>query len=213
MEGEDRNTDVKYLIGSSAGRSAVIAGFIATHIATMAGLWFDGARLPQFDFNTLNGLLAFGTSFGFTHPYETFLVGGLMHYTSGIIWAVAFALILHPALGRAVPGFAALTSTNNYLKGLIFGVMLWIISSAFWMPLLIGPLLGPALTSAPPAGFGLDCGVGPFLTCFGGNDYQALFTNLLWHTIYGLNLGLLFNPLPGSPARGAWKPTAGTGVR
>jgi hypothetical protein len=213
LEGEQGTSDVKFLIGRSAGRSAVIAGFVATHIATMAGLWFNGARLPQFDFNTLNGLLALGTTFGFANPYETFLVGGLMHYTSGIIWAVAFALILHPALGRAIPPLAALKSTNNYVKGLIFGVALWIISSALWMPLLIGPLLGPALTGPPPGGFGLDCGVGPFLTCFGGNDLQALFANLLWHTIYGLNLGLLYNPTPGRPSRGMWKPSSGVGVR
>ena len=51
MEGEHGSSDVKFLIGHSAGKSAVIAAFIATHVATMAGLWFDGARLPKFDFN------------------------------------------------------------------------------------------------------------------------------------------------------------------
>jgi len=55
LEGEHGNSDVKFLIGHNAGRSAIIAAFIATHIATMAGLWFGGARLPQIDFNTMNG--------------------------------------------------------------------------------------------------------------------------------------------------------------
>lgn len=212
MEGE-ADPHVKYLIGRTAGRSAVIAAFIATHVATMAGLWFDGVRLPVFNFNQLNGLLVFGTAYGFTHPLETFLVGGTIHYTSGIIWGVVFALIVHPALGRFVKPLAALTTTNNYVKGLVWGVALWIISSALWMPLLIGPLLGGFLTAPPPGGAGFDCGVGPFLTCFGGYDLQALFANLLWHMIFGLNLGLLYNPTPASPSRAAWRPSSGVGVR
>jgi hypothetical protein len=201
----DDDSGVKFLIGSSAGKSAVIAAFIATHVATMAGLWFGGARLPTFNFNQLNGLLAFQAlgqplSYGFTHPVETFLIGGLLHYTSGIIWGVAFALIVHPALGRFIKPFAALTPVNNYIKGVIWGVVLWIISSAFWMPLLIDPLFGGGV-------------VGPFLTKFGLNGVQALLTNLLWHSIYGVNLGLLFSPTPAAPSRSAWKASSGVGVR
>ncbi|HEY5539413.1 MAG TPA: hypothetical protein VIL58_07740 [Thermoplasmata archaeon] len=177
---------VKYLIGKSVASSGIIAGLIATQIATVFGLWFTGAKLPQFDFNTLNGYLALGTTYGFTHPAENFLIGGIIHYVDGILWGLIFALIIHPMLGQFIKPLAPLTPTNNFIKGIIWGLALWIISSALWMPLLIGPLLDNV-------GFG---GVGPFLTHFSTFvGYQAVFTNLLWHTIWGLNLGLMFNPV------------------
>lgn len=196
MEGERGTSDVKYTIGHSTGRSAVIAGFIATHVATMAGLWFGGARLPTFNFNQLNGFLVLGFT---ADPVQTFVVGGAIHYTSGIIWAVIFGLIVHPALGRAIKPLGALTPVNNYIKGILWGIALWIISSALWMPLLIDPLFGGGV-------------VGPFLTKFGPNGLQALFSNLLWHSIYGANLGLLFNPVPGTP-RTVWKAAPGAAMR
>lgn len=176
---------VRYLIGKSAASSGIIAGFIATQIATVFGLWFTAAQLPKFDFNTLNGWLVFGFT---STPENTFIIGGLIHYVDGILWGLIFALIIHPMLGQFIKPLAPLTPTNNFIKGVIWGLALWIISSALWMPLLIGPLV---------AGFG---GVGPFLTNFGPVGYQALVTNLFWHTIFGLNLGLMFNPVWGSSA-------------
>jgi len=197
-EMEESDSGVKYLIGRSAGKSAVIAAFVATHVATMAGLWFGGVRLPQFNFNMLNGWLVLGLT---ADPVQTFVIGGILHYTSGIIWGVVFALIVHPALGRFIKPLAALTPTNNYIKGVLWGLVLWVISSAFWMPLLIGPLFAP-----------IGVGVGPFLTSFGPYGVQALFTNLLWHSIYGINLGLLFSPTPAGGSR-TWRSTSGVGVR
>jgi len=165
-------------------------------VATMAGLWFGGVRLPQFNFNMLNGWLVLGLT---ADPVQTFVIGGILHYTSGIIWGVVFALIVHPALGRFIKPLAALTPTNNYIKGVLWGLVLWVISSAFWMPLLIDPLFGGGV-------------VGPFLTKFGLNGVQALFANLLWHSIYGVNLGLLFSPTPVT-TRGSWRAATGVGVR
>lgn len=181
-EGE---STVKYLVGKSGWSSALIAGLIATHVATMAGLWFDGARLPKFDFNSLNGYLVLGLSYGFANPAQNFVIGGAIHYTSGILWGLIFGLIVHPMMGRTVKPLAAMTPTVNYVKGLLWGLTLWIISSALWMPLLIGPLFAP-----------IGVGVGPFLTSFGPYGVQAVLTNLLWHSIWGLNLGLLYNPMP-----------------
>lgn len=205
MAGEEHSGDsgVKYLIGRNAGKSAVIAGFIATHIATVAGLWFDGARLPKFDFNALNGYLALGLTYGFANPAQNFIIGGVIHYTSGILWGVIFALMVHPMLGKVIRPLAALNPTTNLVKGIIWGVTLWIISSALWMPLLIGPLFAP-----------IGVGVGPFLTKFGPYGLQAMFTNLLWHTIYGVNLGLLFSPRVVSGwSKSEWRPSAGSAMR
>jgi len=184
-EGGAEAPKVKYLIGKTAGTSAAIAGFIATMIATVSGLWFPGARLPQFDFNTLNGYLLLGLTTGFTNSIQNFVIGGVVHTIDGVIWALIFGLIVHPALGVWVKGLRPMTPTVNLMKGLIWGWALWIISSALWMPLLIGPLFAP-----------IGVGVGPFLTSFGPYGVQALFTNLFWHTIWGVNLGLLFNPMP-----------------
>src|SRR5947199_9348244 len=105
----------------------------------MAGLWFGGARLPQFDFNTLNGYLVLGLNYGLAHPAINFVVGGIIHYTSGIIWGVVFALIVHPAIGRVIQPLAALTPDNNYIQRAPWGIVLWIISSASCIPLRLGP--------------------------------------------------------------------------
>ena len=159
-------------------------------VATVTGLWFPGVKLPQFDFNTLNGRLALG-DLTFPVSSTTFIIGGIIHMIDGIIWALIFGLIISPVLGVVIKPLRPMTPTVNLVKGLIWGGALWIISSALWMPLLIGALLGPLLTGP----FGLPCGVGPFLTCFGPYGVQALFTNLFWHMIWGVNLGLLFNPM------------------
>jgi hypothetical protein len=183
-EAHSEDSGVKYLVGKTAGVSAVIAAFVATHVATVAGLWFNAARLPTFNFPLLNGFLIFG--FTGASGDATFVVGGVIHYIDGVLWGLIFALIIHPMLGRFIKPLAPLTPTVNLVKGLIWGVVLWIISSALWMPLLIGGQLGIP--------------VGWFLTSFGPYGVQALFTNLLWHSIYGVNLGLLFSPRSASGA-------------
>jgi hypothetical protein len=194
MEGEDSsNSGVKYLVGKTAGKSGVIAGLVATHIATIFGLWFYGARLPKFDFPSLNGYIYLGLPFGFTHPDVAFVVGGVFHYVDGILFGLIFALVVSPMMGRVIKPLAAMTPTANYIKGLIWGWTLWIISSALWMPLLIGPILAPY--GAP---------VGTFLTSFGPYGVQALLANLLWHTIWGANLGLIFSPRPASGGVRSW---------
>lgn len=199
MEAE-AGSRVKFLIGKSAATNAAAAGFIATMIATVSGLWFPGVKLPQFDFNTLNGRLAFGDASNFPVPVTTWIIGAIIHMTDGVIWALIFGLIISPVLGVLLKPLKPMTPTANLVKGIIWGGVLWIISSALWMPLLIGTLLGPTLTGP----FQLSCGVGPFLTCFGPYGVQALFTNLFWHMIWGVNLGLLFNPMPATGGAMRW---------
>ncbi len=170
MEGEDSsNSGVKYLVGKTAGKSGVIAGLVATHIATIFGLWFYGARLPKFDFPSLNGYIYVGLPFGFTHPDVAFVVGGVFHYVDGILFGLIFALVVSPMMGRIIKPLAAMTPTANYIKGLIWG----------WT-------------------------VGTFLTSFGPYGVQALLANLLWHTIWGANLGLIFSPRPASGGVRSW---------
>ncbi len=188
MEGEG-STGVRFLVGKTAATSGIVAGFIATHIATVSGLWFAGVHLPKFDFNTLNGFLYLG--FG-ESAEATFVIGGVVHYINGILWGVIYALVIYPLMGATSKPLAAMNPRMNYVKGLLWGWSLWIISSALWMPLVVGSIGIP---------------VGPFLTHFGNVGYQAVLTNLFWHTIYGLNLGLLFNPMSAGGSRTRWTPT------
>jgi hypothetical protein len=214
MDG-DEGSSVRFLIGKTAAANAIVAGFIATMIATVSGLWFPGVKLPQFDFNALNGRLALGdTAFpNNSISIQTWEIGAVIHMIDGVIWAVIFGLVISPVLGVLLKPLRPATPTVNLVKGIIWGGVLWLISSALWMPLLIGSLLGPLFTTAPPNGFGLSCGVGPFLTCFGPYGVQALFTNLFWHTIYGVNLGLLFSPRVVSGLKSGWRPGTGSAVR
>ena len=207
MDG-DEGSSIRFLIGKTAAANAIVAGFIATMIATVSGLWFPGVKLPQFDFNALNGRLAFGDA-TFPLARDVWVIGGIIHMIDGVIWAVIFGLVISPVLGVLVKPLRPATPTVNLVKGIIWGGVLWLISSALWMPLLIGALLGPTFIG----GFGLSCGVGPFLTCFGPYGVQALFTNLFWHTIYGVNLGLLFSPRVVSGLKSGWRPGTGSAVR
>jgi hypothetical protein len=210
MDG-DESSSVRFLIGKTAAANAIVAGFIATMIATVSGLWFPGVKLPQFDFNALNGRLALGdTAFpNGSISIQTWQIGAVIHMIDGVIWAVIFGLVISPVLGVLVKPLRPATPTVNLVKGIIWGGVLWLISSALWMPLLIGALLGPTFIN----GFRLSCGVGPFLTCFGPYGVQALFTNLFWHTIYGVNLGLLFSPRVVSGLKSGWRPATGSAVR
>ena len=149
---EESGSEVKYLVGRSQWTSALIAGFIATHVATVAGLWFTAVKLPKFDFNTLNGWIVFAPTGGTTLPVITFVVGGVVHYISGILWGLIFGLIIAPQMGRYMKGLAPMTPQVNLVKGIIWGVALWLISSAVWMPLVVGSIGIP---------------VGAFLTNFG----------------------------------------------
>src|SRR6267378_4461811 len=181
MDGEE-GSSVRFLIGRTAAANAVVAGFIATMVATISGLWFPGVKLPQFDFNALNGRLAFGDA-SFPLSREVWIIGAVIHMIDGVIWSVIFGLVASPVLGVLFKPLRPMTPT--------------------------GSLLGPTFIGV----FGLSCGVGPFLTCFGPYGVQALFTNLFWHTIYGVNLGLLFSPVAISGARSGWRAGSGSAVR
>jgi hypothetical protein len=79
--------------------AAVVAGVVATHVATIFGYWFPGIGLTRLDWNTANGwvYVPFGS------PLAKFVTGGVFHYLDGIVFAVVFACALHPGwtAGRA----------------------------------------------------------------------------------------------------------------
>jgi hypothetical protein len=71
--------------------AAVLAGLVATHIATVIGYWMPGIGLPQLDWNRVNGLIY--TPHGSADLQ--FLSGGIFHYADGIAFAVLFAIAVH----------------------------------------------------------------------------------------------------------------------
>jgi len=149
--------------------AALLAGLVATHIATACGYWFTGVGLARLDWNTANGFVYTPTA----SPVAKFLVGGVFHYLDGIVFAVVFVCALHPLLPWRN------TQLGNLAKGLAFGTLLAILSVAFMTPHVYGPARG------------LDPG---FLSLNLGWKYLAAV--FVWHWIYGIHLAIVFNPLP-----------------
>jgi hypothetical protein len=147
--------------------SAILAGLVATHLATVIGYWMPGVGLPRLDWNRVNGAIFTPNQ----SPVVQFVSGGFFHYADGIVLSLLFALLMHPRLpGRNTP-------LNNVLKGLAFGTLLTIIALVFMVPRVYLP----------------HDGVGFFSINLGWKFLLAVF---LWHVVYGLHLGAVYNPLP-----------------
>ncbi len=154
--------------------SRLVAGLVASSagvlMATAFGIWFVGVGWTQFDFNALNANMWAASAKGFglkLSPEFTYALGAFAHYLQGIVFGLIFVFVVHPNF----PG--GLNTRDNLIKGLVWGWTLWLISSSVWMPLLFG------------SGF-----------LFGTWGYANLAYNFVWHSVYGLFLGTLYNPLP-----------------
>ncbi|MCK2244620.1 MULTISPECIES: hypothetical protein [unclassified Crossiella] len=149
--------------------AALLAGLVATHVATIIGYWFQGVGLSRLDWNSANGFVY--TPFG--SAIEKFVIGGVFHYLDGIVFAVVFACALHPLLPWRNTQF------GNLAKGLTLGTALAVVSVAFMTPYVYAPARGAE------AGFlSLDLG------------WKYIVAVFVWHWIYGLHLALVYNPLP-----------------
>ncbi len=180
-------------------KAGLVAAVAATIFATMFGEWFTAVGWPvAFSFNTLNAQV-WATNFkslsGFSaitkgqllSPDFTYFLGLWAHYSQGIIFGLLFAFLVYPNL----PG--SMKTGSNLLKGLLWGWTLFLVSSAFVMPLLYGSGFFFSVwgTFFPPNG-----------------QAQLIFQNFVWHSVYGFVLGIFFSPLPkSSEAMGAGAPT------
>jgi hypothetical protein len=147
--------------------AALVGGLVAVHVATILGLWMGDFGLKRLDWPTANGLVYIPDA----GPVALFLVGGLFHYLDGMFFALVFALGLAPHLpfGSSTRG--------NLLKALLFGLVLSIVALLIMTPLVYAPARGSV------AGF--------FSHNFG---WQYIVGNLIFHLVYGLHLGLIYNP-------------------
>jgi len=145
--------------------AALLAAVVATHMATVIGYWMPGIGLPQLDWNRINGSIYTPN----VSPDLQFLSGGLFHYLDGIVFTVVFVVAVHPLLRWRS------TTFGNALKGLLFGTVLATISCAFMIPRVYLP-------AADVGFFSLNLG------------WQLLLAVFIWHWVYGLHLGMIYNP-------------------
>ena len=146
--------------------AAALGGLIATHVASASGFMMPGIGLPRLDWSTANGLIYMPTS----SANAQFLSGTIFHYFDGIAFGVMFAIAIHPLMRRWRS-----TVTGNLLKGLAFGTVLATISCIFMSPRVYYP----------------DAHLGFFSHNAG---WQTIFAVYVWHWIYGLQLGTIYNP-------------------
>jgi hypothetical protein len=146
---------------------ALISGFIATHIATVFGLWFHGIGLPDLDWPISNGAVVVPKA----SPPVQFAIGEFIHGFDGLVFTLIFAVFLFPLFGRFVNPAA------NMIKAIVFGLLLGTLSAGFLVPYVYYP----------------HAGAGVFGSGFG---WKLVFAIYVWHVVYAVNLGLTYNPLP-----------------
>ena len=170
--GRTRTSPWRILVTERPLAGALVAGFVATHIATVTGYWYHGLSmksgqgLPDLGWPTFNGILLLPKG----GDVSQFWAGTVYHLFTGMAFSLAFAFLLFPLFRW--PN----TVSRNIGKALVFSLVLATISAAWWVPQLF-----PSIH----AGF------------FSHNlGWRTVFGIYLWHVIYGLNLGALYSPLP-----------------
>lgn len=163
----------RYPIGS-----IFVVGVIATQLGTYFGYVFPAVGLPVLPWPLYNGILGTTIADGFNGAVvdgnfaassDAFFVGHSMHFLNGVIFAVLWAVMFREDVSKWV--------SNNILSGLLYGVIMTIISAGLLVP----------YAYVPEQGYGLFLFDGP-------DGWKLPFGILLWHLIYGLFLGLLYNP-------------------
>jgi len=102
-----------------------IAGFLATYFHLVLAAWGDKMGMAKIDFSRGLANLTFGDS----SKGEASIVLGLAQvHLNGILFALLYASVL--------AGYIPVE--NLVLKGLVFGIGLWIISGLFFIPIILG---------------------------------------------------------------------------
>ena len=101
----------------------VFAGFLATYAHLVTALWIHGIGLPKLDLSAAISELTFAESYAGRPPY---LLGTLVILINGILLALIYATLVAPLL----PG-------SFFVRGLIWGAILFIVSGCFFAPLIM----------------------------------------------------------------------------
>lgn len=149
---------------------SLLSGFVATHIATILGFWFPAIGLPQLNWPIVNGHVVLPHA----SPVAQFVVGDVfIHGLDGMIFTLIYAIVLFPLFSPLV--HRQVTPKANLIKALIFGIILSTIAAGFLTPYAYAP----------------HEGAGIFSTGFG---WKMVFAIYLWHIIFAINLGMMYNP-------------------
>src|SRR5712691_7134469 len=111
--------------------AAIVAGIVATHIATITGFWYPAVGLPPLDWNRTNG----GIYTPEGDSLVRFVSGSVYHYIDGVVFSIMYAIAIHPRLPWRN------TALGNLAKGLVFGWILTTISLSFMVPRVYFPNL------------------------------------------------------------------------
>lgn len=157
--------------------SLVLVSIIATQLGTYFGYVFPAVGLPELPWPLFNGVLgAPGTILNEAGEVvngtgEQFFVGQTLHFVNGIVFGILYGVLVRELIGWKR------TMAGNVGMGLSYGVVMTIISAGVLVP----------YAYVPDQGFGL-------FTFYGPDGWKLPFAILIWHLIYGLFLGLLYQP-------------------
>ena len=156
---------------------ALLAAFVATHIATVSGYWYKIIGIPTLGWPQFNGILLL------VHPCgpkgcgatatQQFWAGTFYHLLTGVCFGLIFVYLIHPLIPIAN------TFVGNIAKGLIWGGVLATLSALLWVPRDF-PEFNP----------------GRFSQNLHPGGWQIVLGIYIWHAVYGLHLGAIYNPLP-----------------
>jgi len=192
---------LKYGISNNKLVAGLLAGFIATHIATITGFWYEMFNFPIMDWSRWNGTylvgygnqsaVAYGT--GIASDFEVFITGYFLHTFTGMALALAFVFLIHPKL----PNMVANPVLDNILKASLWGLFLAVLSFAVIVPLVDS-------YNNSPGWFSLDLKLPDTNEIQSGVEgathpgWKTPVAVIIWHLIYGIQLGSFFSPKEGA---------------
>jgi len=162
--------------------SLLLVGVIATQLGTYFGYVFPAVGLPVLPWPLYNGILgttiadgfngAVATEGAFAVTSDSFFVGHSLHFINGIVFAVLWGVMFRQDVAKYF--------SSNVVRGLVYGVVMTIVSAGLLVP----------YAYVPEQGYG-------FFLFDGPDGWKLPFGILVWHLIYGAFLGLLWNPSDG----------------
>lgn len=143
---------------------AVLGGFVAGYIMTLAGYWMEGLwGLPRMD------MAGSGMKYLGGEKPGWWVVGIIAHHIDSIVLGLLYAT-LYPTLVNL--GLAEGILLTGVIGGIVFGFLIWVILvNLIVMPLSGAGAFGSKLPSAKP-----------------------IWANLILHLIYGVILGAIYVP-------------------
>jgi hypothetical protein len=134
----------------------ILAGIMATYGLLIMALWAHRLGLPRLDFARAMTNFTYGASFD-DDGQGPYWAGQVLIYMNGVFFALLYATVI----AQYLPG-------TPMVKGVIWGVLLWVVSGLFFVPLFLRE--------------------GFFLSHI---DSKAWMSSLMVHGVYGLIIGWL----------------------